>query len=265
VAPFPAPPAWAAPPYIRPGVAPAPQLLARAAVLVDEASGAVLFEKDGMLPLPPASLTKIATLVLALESGRLDDWVDVDVDSREMPGSSIMGLRRGDRFTLRDLAYGLMLPSGNDAALAIGRHISGSDEAFVAEMNRLLARLGLIDSHFANAHGLGAPGHMASAHDLAMLARYGMSLPGFAEIVAARDWTAQGSRTISLRNVNTFLGGFPGADGLKTGYTRAAGPTLVASATRDGHRLYAVLLNSPNRDEDARRLLAWAFDNLRWD
>ena len=261
----PMPVAWAGAPHPRlPVLPPVPALNARAAVLMDEASGVVLFDKDAHSPLPPASLTKIATLILALESGRLDEWVDVDVDSRAMPGSTIMGLEPGDRFRLLDLLYGLMLPSGNDAALAIGRFLAGSDAAFVAEMNHLTARLGLTESNFLNPHGLGGGLHATSAYDLAMLSRYGMSLPGFREIVTATSWRAEGSRTLLLNNINTFLS-YPGADGLKTGYTRSAGSTLAASATRNGHRLFAIILNSPTRDDDARRLLNWAFTNLTWD
>ena len=257
---------WAAPPRARnDGIAAPPAIGALAAVVIDEASGEVLFDKDAHVPLPPASLTKIATLVLALESGRLDEWVDIDVDSREMPRSTVMGLIPGDRFTLRDLLYGLMLPSGNDAALAIGRFLAGSDAAFVQEMNRLLLRQGLRESQFSNPHGLGSPDHVTSAYDLAMLSRYGMSLPGFREIVTTGGWTAQGSRVLPLTNINSFLYSYPGADGLKTGYTRRSGQTLAASATRNGHRLYAIILNSLTRDADAINLLNWAFANLVWD
>ena len=264
---LPVPLAWAAAPHQRTAILPAvPLTNALAAVIVDEASGEVLYDKNAHDRLAPASLTKIATLILALESNRLDEWVDVDVDSRLMIGSSVMGLEPGDRFTLRDLLYGLMLPSGNDAALAVGRHISGSDTAFVEQMNALVARLGLKDTHFLNPHGLGGTEHYTSAYDLAILSRYGMTLPGFYEIVNTRYYEAAGQpRTIELSNINTFLWGFPGADGLKTGYTRRAGPTLAASAMRDGHRVYAVILNSQTRDDDARRLLNWTFTNLSWD
>jgi D-alanyl-D-alanine carboxypeptidase len=259
----PGPAAWSAPPSRRAGALREPETPAAAAVVVDEASGAVLYDRNAYLSLQPASLTKIATLVLALEAGGLDTEVEVNVDSTAMRGSSVMGLLPGDRFTLRDLLYGLMLPSGNDAALAIGRHIAGSDEAFVARMNQLLARLELRTSHFVNPHGLSATDHVASAYDLAVLSRYGMSLPGFREIVTAGSWTARGSRTIVLGNINTFLS-YRGADGVKTGFTRRGGPTLVASATRNGHRLYAVVLNSGSRDSDARRLLDWAFASYVW-
>jgi D-alanyl-D-alanine carboxypeptidase len=257
--------AWAPAPVLRDRAQAAPEVSALAAVVIDEASQAVLYDKDAHAALPPASLTKIATLIVALERSQdLDAWVETDVDSSAMRGSTVMGLLPGDQFSLRDLLYGLMLPSGNDAALAIGRHVSGSDVGFVAEMNSLLKRFGLSDSNFANPHGLGNTNHNASAYDLAMLARYGMSLPDFREIVKAPRWNANGSRQISYANINTFLFNYPGADGVKTGYTRRAGPTLVASATRNGHRLYAVVLNAQSRDLDASRLLSWAFANHVW-
>jgi D-alanyl-D-alanine carboxypeptidase len=259
----PVPGAWATAPEPTGRLAP-PEVTAKAALVLDEASASVLYEKNGHEPLPPASLTKIVTLILALERGDPDAWVDIDVDGLNMGRSSVMGIVPGDRFRLRDLLYGLMLPSGNDAALAIGRHLAGSDEAFVAEMNALGPRLGLSESHFLNPHGLGGGGHAASAYDLAMYSRYGMAVPGFAEVVGAPNWTARGSRTMNLWNINSFLFNYRGADGIKTGYTRSAGQTLVASATRQGHRLYAVVLNAPSRDGDAYRLLDWAFSEYRW-
>ncbi len=259
-APLPAP--WAVAPTAN-GVG-APAVSAIAAVVVDEASGAVLYEKDGYRPLPPASTTKIATAILAIEHGNLDAEVVSDVDASLMPRSSVMGLRVEDSFTLRDLLYGLMLPSGNDAALAIGRHVSGSDTAFVAEMNALLFRLGMDTAQFANPHGLGARNHAVSARDLAMLARYGMTLPEFRDILRTYSYRAVGSRTINLVSANSFTFSYPGADGAKIGYTRSAGNTLVASATRNGHRLYAVVLNTASRDADAARLLDWAFANHTW-
>jgi D-alanyl-D-alanine carboxypeptidase (penicillin-binding protein 5/6) len=253
---------WAATPA--PNGVPAPDVSAIAAVVVDEASGTVLYEKNAYTPLPPASTTKIATAILAIEHGGLDEHVVTDVDASLMPRSSVMGLRPGDVFTVRDLLYGLMLPSGNDAALAIGRYVAGSDAEFVARMNHLLWRLGMERSSFANPHGLGNPNHLVTARDLAMLARYGMTLPEFQDIMATYSYTAVGSRTIGMVSANSFTFSYPGADGAKIGYTRSAGNTLVAWATRNGHRLYAVVLNSSNRDAEAARLLDWAFANHTW-
>jgi D-alanyl-D-alanine carboxypeptidase (penicillin-binding protein 5/6) len=245
--------------------APAPWVSALSAVVIDGTSGEVLYDKEAHVARPPASLTKIFTAILAIEGHDLDAWAKVDVDSRQMPGSSLMGLLPGDCFRLRDLVYGLMLPSGNDAALAIARYTAGSDGAFVEEMNALLVRLGLVDSSFANPHGLDQSGHVASAYDLTMAARYGMSLPAFAQIVGTTQWTARGSRTINLPNVNGFLTSYSGADGIKTGFTGGAGTSLVASATRNGHRVYVTLLNAPNRYGDAQALMDWAFSNFTFN
>ena len=237
---------------------------AAAVVVVDEASGALLYGRNAQTPLAPASLTKIATAIVAIEGSDLDAWTVTDVDSRALPGTSVMGLQSGDCFQLRDLLWGLLLPSGNDAALALGRAIVGSDAAFVDLINARVARLGLTATSFVDAHGLGGPEHLASAYDIAMLARYAMQLPAFAEAVAAPARTVRGSRVIPLRNGNRFLSVYPGADGVKTGYTEEAGLTFAASVTRDGHRLFVVLLDAPDRYDDAARLLDWAFANYRW-
>lgn len=259
-----------------------PQVTAAAVVVIDDATGAVLYGRNEHQPLPPASLTKLATAILAVESAPdLDVPVTVDVDSGAMPGSSVMGLLPGDEFQLRDLLYGLLLPSGNDAAIAIARYISGSEVKFVAQMNSMMERLGLNDSVFADPHGLGADRryardasgrwrrlppieHHSSAYDIAMLARYALTLPDIAEAVVTPSRIAQGSRDLYLRNVNSFLNRYPGADGMKTGFTDEAGRTLAASATRDGRRLHVVLLNAPNRFADAAALLDWAFDTWCW-
>jgi len=244
---------------------PAPAHESSAAVVIDEASGAILYDLDSRTAYAPASLTKIATAILAVEGADLDAWVQNSVDSRNMPGSSLMGLLPGDCLQLRDLVYGLMLRSGNDAALAIGRHQAGSDDAFIDQMNTLLSRLGLSDSHFMNPHGLDQDGHLVSAYDLAMLTRYGMQIPQFAEMVQSTSWTARGSRTFWMNNINGFLSRYNGADGVKTGYTEDAGRTFVGSATRDGHRVIVVLLDSPDRYGEAGDLLDWVFENHTWN
>lgn len=261
--PLPAP-TRSAPRYI--GSTPAPEIDARGAVIIDEASGAVLYDHNAYEAVPPASLTKIVTAVIALEAADPESWVHVaDVDYRQMPGSSVVGLVPGDCFRLRDLVYGLMLPSGNDAALAIARYQAGSDANFIHLMNTLVSRIGLSSSHFTDPHGLGSPEHVMSAYDVAMVSRYAMTLPMFREVVAARSWTASGDRDLSMLNVNSFLSRYAGGDGVKTGFTEEAGRTLSASATRDGHRLYVVLLNADDRYGDAQALLDWAFENHAWE
>lgn len=242
-----------------------PNLSARAFVLVDETSGAILAESNGTRRLPPASVTKIATAILLLELGHLDDTVTIDADFSSLdPDSTSMGLRAGDRYTLRDLLYGLMLRSGNDAAVAIARAVSGDEARFVNTMNALAARLELPDTHFTDPHGLGGTQHYTSARDLASLARYGFTLPGFAEVVRATNWETSGTQHIELWNSNVFLYNYDGADGVKIGYTEAADRTLVASATRDGHRLIAVVLGDSYASTHARNLMDWGWASACW-
>jgi D-alanyl-D-alanine carboxypeptidase (penicillin-binding protein 5/6) len=241
----------------------APQTTARSAIVIDEASGATLYDKYAYWPLPPASLTKIATAIVALEEGDPNSTVNVTVDSSPMRGQSLMKIYPGDRFTLRDLLYGLMLKSGNDAAMAIARHVAGSDAAFVEKLNALAQRLGLNQTTFEDSSGL-SPRDLSSARDLAVLSRYAMGVPGFAEIVGTPYRTALGSRTVELKNLHPFTFSYPGGDGVKTGFTDEAGRTMVASATRNGHRVYVVLLNSPEMEKDAVALMDWAFNSFRW-
>lgn len=246
------------------GRTPAPAVTSAAVAVVDEASGALLLDRKAHDRLAPASLTKIATAIVAIEGMEPGAVVTTDVDSRKMYESSVMGLIPGDCFPASELLYGLMLPSGNDVALAIARYQAGSDDAFVQSMNTLVKRLGLGDTTFTDPHGLGGPAHRSSAYDIAMLARYGMSLPRFRDVVKTGSYTAKGGRSLSMYNTNALLSTYPAADGVKTGFTDEAGRTLAASATKNGHRVYVVLLNDQNRDVDARALLDWAFANHTW-
>ncbi|MCK9485106.1 MAG: D-alanyl-D-alanine carboxypeptidase [Dehalococcoidia bacterium] len=260
----PAPP-WNAPPTLRADAPPPPPSTARGVVILDEASMAILCEREAHTRMAPASLTKVATAALAVQSGRLDEVVHNTVESWHMGGSSLMGLHPGDRFPLRDLLYGMMLPSGNDAALAIGRHLAGSDALFVYRMGQMVRHLGLEDTRFIDPHGLGGPGHYSSAYDLALISRYAMQSRDFREVVGAHGWTAEGSRSISMHSyVGPFIDWVEGADGLKTGFTYEAGPTFIGSASRGGHRLYVVLLNSQDRFGEAAALLEWAFQHHDW-
>ncbi len=242
----------------------APVVNSRAAVIIDDRSGAILYNLNAHQNLPPASLTKIATAIIAIEEGNLDTWVESDVDSNAMIGSSVMGLLPGDCLQLRDLLHGLMLPSGNDAAITIARHLAGNESAFAGHMNALMNRLNLKDSHFKNSHGLDESGHLASAYDLAMLSRHAMTLPDFANTAQTTTWVAKGSRTFYMRNGNAFLRTYAGADGVKTGNTDLAGRTFVGSVTRNGNRVFVVLLNSPDRYGEATTLMDWVFENHEW-
>lgn len=259
-------PAPVAPAPRKIGLKPAPQVGAAAVAIVDGDSGALLLDKNATTPRPPASLTKIATAILAVEGTELSSGVAVDVDGQRMAqsGSSIMGLRPGDCYSMTDLLYGLMLPSGNDAAVAIAKYEAGSESAFVKQMNTLVRRLGLTGTTFTDPHGLGSPQHRSTAYDLAMMARYGMTLPQFREVVGSPLRTTGGSRSIPLYNTNALLQRYPGADGVKTGFTDEAGRTIVVSAVRNGHRVFVALLDDQNREDSAVALLDWVFQNYQW-
>ena len=248
--------------------APAPEVDSGAALVVDAASGAVLHEHNARAQFPPASLTKIVTAVLAIEGSDLDSLVRVDGDFSMLdPDSSLMYLEEGDCFTVRDLLYGLMLPSGNDAALAIARHVAGSDEAFVASMNALVARLGLADTKFGNPHGLHDDSTYTTAHDLAVLTRYAMTLPTFETIAGTHSWQTSGSKITQFRTGNHFLSSYDDGDGVKTGFTEEALYTQVATATRHGRRVIVVLLRHPEqgtRASTAAELMDWAFAAHTW-
>ncbi|MBI3969302.1 MAG: D-alanyl-D-alanine carboxypeptidase [Chloroflexi bacterium] len=245
-----------------------PLLQAKAAIVVDDASGRVLFESHSHQRLPPASLTKIMTAIVAVDSGRLDEVVDVDVNAWKLQAetdSSVMGITPGERLTIRDLLYGLMMVSGNDAAIAIAKHLAGSEEKFVELMNAKVRELGLKDTQFRNSHGLHHPEHFTTAYDLAALTRHGMQNPIFADLANRRNYKAQGVKQVyDLYNINRFFGRFKGADGVKTGYTEEAGRCVVASATQDGHRVITVVLNSPDYPTEATWLMEYAFDFFQW-
>lgn len=246
----------------------APPIHSAAAVVLDAGTGALLFSHEPHRRLPPASVTKIVTAMVALERGDPDASVTVDIDGPAYSietDSTVMGLVPGETLTLRDLLYGLMLLSGNDAAIAIADYIAGSEAAFVALMNAKAKELGLADTHFRNPHGLHDPDHYTSAHDIARLSLWAMRDPRFREIVEARKWTVRGSYTYTLYNKNDLLGRYPGADGLKLGWTEEAGVTLVGSATRDGRRLIVALLDTEQRVRDVATLFDWAFAHFRWE
>ena len=236
---------------------------AAAYVVMDGNTGEILLETSATTPLPPASLTKIMTAVLALEQGNLHDLITVDESVLTLHRySTLMGIQPGERLTLRDLLYGLMLPSGNDAAIAIARHLAGNETTFVEWMNQRARELGLASAHYANSHGLDSrrTSQVLSAYDLAKLTRYAMLDPEFRQIVGTRQWTAHGEQqTYGMANSNLLLGAYPGAEGVKIGYTRRAGQTLAGSVVRDGRRLIVVVLGSRQRVTDTIRLLDAAF------
>ncbi len=242
-----------------------PRVTARQIAVVDEASGLLLYGLDPHASEPPASTTKIATAAVALErASDLDAKVRVTVDGGAMAvrdGSSIMGLVPGSQLSVRTLLYGLLLPSGNDAAEQLALALAPSREQYVAWMNDLASRLGLHDTRFRNPSGLDDDGHEASAYDLAQLARYAMRNPTFRAIVSTTSYRAEG---LLLEGHNPLLGAYPGADGVKTGSTDLAGRTMVASATRNGHRVYVVVMHSDDLLADCSALFDWSWRSFAW-
>jgi D-alanyl-D-alanine carboxypeptidase len=243
-----------------------PRITAQMAVVIDEASGAVLYGLNEHQQVQPASLTKIVTAMVALEAGNLTARVTTDVDSRTMWEDSVMGLQPGEELSLEDLLYGLMLPSGNDAALAIARYIAhGNEQVFNELMNAKVRQLGLRHTHFMNPHGRDVDGHYSSPYDMAILARAAMRNPLFQRLAAAREWDASGFfRAYHLINLNRLLWQYPGADGVKIGYETRSGQTMVVSAIRNGHRLYASFMRATNMRADGAALLDYAFDAYAW-
>ena len=238
----------------------APALTAASAAVVDDC-GNLIFAKDAHRRLPPASITKIVTALVAVETTDPDDIVDVNVDNFYAGDSTVMGLQTGMRLSLRDLLYGLLLPSGNDAAIAIARYVAGDVPSFVNRMNAKVRDLGLQDTHFTDPHGLDAAGHYSSAYDMAMLGRYAMKNPLLAEIVKTKQYQPNWDGP-ELWNGNLLLWLYPDSDGVKIGWTEKAGQTIVATAQRNGQRVFVALFNSQDRYSDAIRLFDWAFENL---
>ena len=224
---------------------------AEKAYSLDAVSGRVLFDKNADSRSLIASTTKIMTALVVCERCNVLDRMRIPKEAVGIEGSS-MYLREGEVLTIQELLYGLMLSSGNDAAVALAICCGGTVEGFVELMNDKARLLGLRNTHFENPNGLDSPGHYSSARDLAVLAAYAMENPIFAKTVSAKTVTA-GQRY--LRNHNKLLWMVDGADGVKTGYTKAAGRALVSSATRDGRRIITVTLNDPNDWQEHKALL----------
>ncbi len=237
------------------------------AILVDAVTGKVLWQRNSNAPRAIASTTKMLTAILLLERGHLDDVVTAPPGVQLLPDSSLH-LKPGEKLTLRDLLYALLLRSANDTAVTGAVYLDGSVPKFASEMNQKAKEIGATRSHFVTPNGLGAPGHYSTAADLAKIACYGVNtFPMFNTIVktpAYKIKRSMNTKDVWVKNTSrTYLAKFPGADGIKTGYIRAAGHCFVGSATRGGWRLVAVALNSGTCREDVESLLDYGFDNFR--
>jgi len=243
---------------VLPVKAAAPATSAQAMILLHGPSGRVLASHNADKRLPMASTTKIMTALLALECGSPEDEVEIKGEWTGIEGSS-MYLRAGEVCTVRDLLHGLMLASGNDAALALAGHCAGDSERFAERMNEKAAELGMRDTVFKNPHGLPAEGHFSTARDMARLMAAAMENDAFRAVVSARYYNREGH---SYKNHNKLLWQCEGTTGGKTGYTRAAGRCLVSSCCREGLELICVTLNDRGDWADHAALYDWAFANF---
>ena len=242
-----------------------PNVSAKSAILIEATTGKILYEKKAAQAMYPASTTKIMTLIAALEQGNLEDVLSVSANAANTEGSSIY-LEPGEHLKLSEVLYGVMLHSGNDATVAVAEHIAGSVEKFARLMTEKAHAIGAVHTNFTNPNGLPDPNHYTTAQDLAKITAYGYKNPLFRKIVGTRHttipWNNKGYER-DLYNENKLLWNYEGADGVKTGYTDAAGQCLVSSAVRDNIRLIAVVLDSDQMWDDSKALLNFGFGKLR--
>lgn len=234
---------------------------ARSAILMEAETGRILYEKNAHEALPMASTTKVMTALLALEKGTLSDTVTTGKNAFGVPGTSIY-LTQGEQLTLEEMLYGLMLCSGNDAAVAIAEHIGGSVDAFCRMMTARAEQIGCENTVFATPHGLPSNHHHTTAYDLALITREALKNPVFRQIVSTQrasiPWAGQPQPRI-LNNKNSLLSTYPGALGVKTGYTKAAGRCLCFAAERNGMTVVGCVLNAPNWFADATAIMDAGF------
>lgn len=231
---------------------------AECAILIDAQTGRVLYEKQAEEKSLIASTTKIMTALVICEQTNVLDRVKIPKEAVSIEGSS-MYLKEGEVLTVQELLYGLMLQSGNDAAVALAIYCGGTVEGFTELMNDKAHRLGMTQSHFANPNGLDSPGNYSTARDMGILTAYAMQNPIFAQTVSTKTITI-GERC--LRNHNKLLWQLEGANGVKTGYTKAAGRILISSVTRMGRQLIAVTFNAPDDWQDHKTLIEDGFSRF---
>jgi len=246
-----------------------PVIGAKAALLMDLDTGIVMYEKNPDQQLPMASLTKIMTAVLILDSHRLDEVVTIDDDFNSMGELGVrMWLQKYEKITVESLLTGLLVPSAGDAAMALAKYHSGSVEAFMEAMNNKARMLNLKNTNFVNPHGIDAENHYSSAYDLAILTKYALRNKDFRRIVrisGATVTSANGQISHSLEGTNYLLNSYLDIRGVKTGTTDAAGESLINLAhNTNGKEVIVVLLNSPSRFQESKSIIDWAFRNFLW-
>lgn len=241
----------------------APRITAQSAILYDRLTGEILFDKESREIRPPASTTKILTAIVAIENGNLKQEVVISSNAGSVGGSTNY-LRAGEVLSFKDLLWGALLESGNDSCVALAEAASGSETLFVELMNRKAVLLGAWDTDFQNTNGLPDKDHLTTAYDMAVITDYALQNPLFAEMVSTLHAEIPKKDTTwerSLDNTNRLLSTYPGADGVKTGTTNAAGQCLVSSATRGDRQLIAVVFKSGDRYGDSVKLLDHGFDD----
>jgi D-alanyl-D-alanine carboxypeptidase (penicillin-binding protein 5/6) len=242
-----------------------PELTAKSAIVMEASTGKVLYSRNASERRYPASTTKIITLITALEYGNLDDNVVASPNAATTEGSSLW-LSPGEQLKLRDMLYGIMLVSGNDATVAVAEHISGSVEGFAKLMTEKAHALGAVNSNFVNTSGLPDERHYTTAYDLAIITAYGYKNPLFTQIVSTKNkiipWPGK-EHDRDLYNENRMLWLYDGANGVKTGYTDAAGRCLVSAANRNGIQIVAIVLDSERMWDDSIKLLDYGFAQLK--
>lgn len=235
-------------------------------IVMEKTTKNVLYSANENLKLPMASTTKILTCLVVIQNACLDDYVIIDKADTLVEGSSIY-LRAGERLKIIDLLYGLMLRSGNDASLALARHVGGSVNNFTKLMNITANQIGAKNSNFVNPHGLSDGNHYTTAYDLGLITCTALDNPVFAKICSTKRYeciNSDGYKRV-FYNKNKMLSSYDGANGVKTGYTKDAGRCLVSSATRDGMTLVSVVLNVPTMFERSKELLDVYFEKYNFD
>ncbi len=243
-----------------------PATTAQSVIIMDVSSGVVMFSKNPATRMLPASTTKLMTALVALDNCSLDKVITVK-KLNITDEDSLMGLVENEMITVKNLSYGLLIPSGNDAAITLSENCSSSPEQFIYSMNQKAKDLGLKNTHFSNVIGLEQDNHYSSAQDLAFLATVFIRNPVLSKIVATKEIIVsdvEGQHWHTLKNINLLLGNVWGVTGVKTGYTENAGECLITLVERNGRKVLVVVLKSQDRFPETEKLIDWIFNSFSW-